>query len=113
MGLRLFLALGAAGWSGYAAHVERAITVIESIKTELLARGWTAVNESPLAVLCVLPPAGSPPVREIVARVLAAGQAWVAPAAFEGRDVLRICATHGETNAQDVGILVDALEAAR
>ena len=42
-----------------------------------------------------------------------AGRAWVAPAAFEGRDVLRICATHGETNAQDVRILVDALDAAR
>ena len=112
MGLRLFLALGAAGWSGYAAHVERAIAVIESVKGRLLKHGWTAVNESPLAVLCVLPPAGSRPVREIVARVLAAGRAWVAPAAFEGRDVLRICATHGETSVQDVEILVDALQAA-
>ncbi|HXW64351.1 MAG TPA: hypothetical protein VEK74_04660, partial [Burkholderiaceae bacterium] len=101
-----------AGWSGYAAHVERAIAVIESVKGRLLKHGWTAVNESPLAVLCVLPPAGSRPVREIVARVLAAGRAWVAPAAFEGRDVLRICATHGETSVQDVEILVDALQAA-
>lgn len=113
MGLRLFLSLGTAGWSGYAAHVERATAVIACIKKKLLERGWTVANDSPLAVLCVLPPPGSRSVREIVAAVLAQGRAWVAPALFEGRDVLRICATHGETSAQDVEILVDALQAAR
>ncbi len=113
MGLRLFLSLAAAGWQGYGAHVERAVQVIECAKARLLARGWSVVNDSRLAVLCVLPPAGSPPVREIVSRVLASRRAWVAVAKLEGRDVLRICATHGETTLTDIDELVAALEAAR
>jgi hypothetical protein len=44
--------------------------------------------------------------------VLASGRAWVAPATFEGRDVVRICATHGETTLADVAELVDVLHAA-
>ena len=37
LGLRLFLALAAAGWEGLGAHVERGVEVIERIK-ERLAR---------------------------------------------------------------------------
>jgi glutamate/tyrosine decarboxylase-like PLP-dependent enzyme len=113
LGLRLFLALGAAGWQGYGAHVERAAQVIDSARERLAARGWSIANDSRLAVLCVLPPAGSPPVRDIVRRVLASGQAWVAVAKLEGREVIRICATHGEITSADVDVLVSALEAAR
>ncbi|MGH8206835.1 MAG: pyridoxal phosphate-dependent decarboxylase family protein, partial [Steroidobacteraceae bacterium] len=57
MGLRLFLSLAAAGWDGYGAHVERAVAVIAQVRARLTARGWSAVNEAQLAVLCVLPPA--------------------------------------------------------
>jgi glutamate/tyrosine decarboxylase-like PLP-dependent enzyme len=113
MGLRLFLSLAAAGWQGYGEHVERAVQVIESAKARLAARGWSVVNDSRLAVLCVLPPAGSAPVREVVRRVLASNRAWVAVAKLEGRDVVRICATHGETTSADVDELVAALDAAR
>ncbi|MGH8297642.1 MAG: pyridoxal-dependent decarboxylase, partial [Steroidobacteraceae bacterium] len=113
MGLRLFLSLAAAGWQGYGAHVERAVQVIEYAKARLAARGWNVVNSSRLAVLCVLPPAGSAPVREIVRKVLASGRAWVAVAKLEGREVVRICATHGETTMADVDELVTELDAAR
>lgn len=112
MGLRLFLSLATAGWEGYAEHVERAVQVIERVKERLLARGWTAANDSHLAVLCVVPPPGAAPIREIVRRVLATGRAWVAATTFEGREVVRICATHGETTLADVDELVRALEAA-
>jgi hypothetical protein len=44
--------------------------------------------------------------------VVESGRAWVAPATFEGRDVVRICATHGETSQTDVEELVAALTAA-
>jgi glutamate/tyrosine decarboxylase-like PLP-dependent enzyme len=111
LGLRLFLSLGAAGWPGLGAHVERSVAVIAQVRELLAARGWTVVNESPLAVLNVLPPA-SQDVRELVRRVVASGRAWVAPATFEGRDVVRICATHGETSPTDVAELVAALSAA-
>ena len=113
LGLRLFLSLGAAGWQGYGAHVERAVQVIDCAKAQLAARGWSIANDSRLAVLCVLPPSGFPPVREIVRKVLASGRAWVAVAKLEGREVIRICATHGEITTADVEELVSALEATR
>ncbi len=113
MGLRLFLALATAGWPGYAAHVERAVEEIARVKERLRGLGWSAVNDSRLAVLCVTPPAGSREIREIVARVLASGRAWVARSHFEGREVVRICATHGETRLADVEELVDTLQSAR
>jgi glutamate/tyrosine decarboxylase-like PLP-dependent enzyme len=111
LGLRLFLSLGAAGWQGYAAHVERATAVASLARAQLEARGWSTVNDSQLAVLCVLPPSGYPPIRDLVRRVLDSGRAWVAVAKYEGREVIRVCVTHGETSEQDVGELVAALEA--
>jgi glutamate/tyrosine decarboxylase-like PLP-dependent enzyme len=113
LGLRLFLSLAAAGWDGYGRHIERAVRVISTIDRALRAREWRIANHSELAVLCTLPPPGSLAPREIARRVLASGRAWVAVTQFEGREVLRICATHGEISAQDVEILVDTLEQAR
>ncbi|HSZ10396.1 MAG TPA: pyridoxal-dependent decarboxylase [Steroidobacteraceae bacterium] len=109
LGLRLFLALAAAGWDGMGAHVERGVEVIERIKQRLLALRWTIANDSPLAVLDAIPPAHLGEVRDLVRRVVASGRAWVAPALFEGRDVVRICATHGETGMDDVDALIVAL----
>jgi len=109
VGLRLFLALTAAGWEGLGAHVERGVKVIDRIKEGLLALGWTIANDSPLAVLDVIPPAGFGDVRTLVRRVVASGRAWVAPTLFEGRDVVRICATNGETGPEDVTALIAAL----
>lgn len=121
LGLRLFLALAIAGWQGYGAHVERAVAVIDQVKERLLERGWLAANDSRLAVLCAVPPSpqaspnasgvgsGSGDVSAIVSRLLASGRAWVARTTFEGREVVRICATHGETSLADVEELVRGL----
>ena len=111
MGLRLFLALAAAGWSGLGAHVERAVAVIARVREKLEALGWTVANSSELAVLDVVPPGGAD-VRALVRRVVSSGRAWVAPTTFEGRDVVRICATNGETSDSDVDELIAALSAA-
>jgi glutamate/tyrosine decarboxylase-like PLP-dependent enzyme len=113
VGLRLFLALAAVGWAGYAAHVERSVALIGSLADRLSALGWIVVNEPLLAVLCVEPPTGSAPVRQIVERVVASGRAWIAPTRFEGRDVVRICATHGESSDIDIAELVAVLQSAR
>jgi len=109
LGLRLFLALAAAGWEGLGAHVERSVDVIERVRELLVCTGWTVANESALAVLDVVPPAELGNVRSLVRRVVASGRAWVAPTTFEGRDVVRICATNGETTLEDVNALVAAL----
>jgi aromatic-L-amino-acid/L-tryptophan decarboxylase len=109
LGLRLFLTLAAAGWEGLGAHVERGAAVIERVKERLLASGWRIANDSPLAVLAAVPPAELGDVRALVRRVVASGRAWVAPTLFEGQDVVRICATNGETRLEDVNALVAAL----
>jgi glutamate/tyrosine decarboxylase-like PLP-dependent enzyme len=109
LGLRLFLALATAGWEGLGAHVERGALVIERVKERLVGRGWTIANESALGVLDAVPPAELGDVRALVRRVVASGRAWVAPTTFEGRDVVRICATNGETTLEDVNALIAAL----
>jgi glutamate/tyrosine decarboxylase-like PLP-dependent enzyme len=109
LGLRLFLALAAAGWDGLGAHVERSVEVVDRVKERLVGLGWTVANDSALAVLDAVPPAELGDVREMVRRVVASGRAWVAPTTFEGRDVVRICATNGETTMEDVNALIAAL----
>jgi aromatic-L-amino-acid/L-tryptophan decarboxylase len=113
MGLRLFLSLGAGGWSAHAAHVEHAIWLAHGLANIMTARGWTVANEPRLAVVCLEPPPGSLSVREIVQRVLASGHAWLSAATFEGRDVIRACVTHGETSPDDIGAVADLLEEAQ
>ena len=108
-GLRLFLSLAAAGWAGYADHLERAIGLAEQLKHQLSRGDWRVVNDSSLAVLCIEPPPGFGEVRSIVGKLVASGRAWVSVATFEGRDVIRACITHGETTQQDIKALVSAL----
>jgi aromatic-L-amino-acid/L-tryptophan decarboxylase len=111
LGLRLFLALATAGWEGLGEHVERGVEVIECVKARLIASGWRIANDSPLAVLAAIPPAALGDVRALVRRVVASGRAWIAGATHEGQDVVRICATNGETTLADVDALVAALNA--
>ena len=114
IGLRLFLSLGSAGWAGHGAHVERSFVLIEQLKQALEQRGWSVVNgNDALAVACLLPPAGSKSVREIVGQVLDSGIAWVSVATFEGRDVIRACVTHGQTSPDDIDQVAEALDNAR
>jgi glutamate/tyrosine decarboxylase-like PLP-dependent enzyme len=109
LGLRLFLALAAAGWEGLGAHVERGVEVVQQIKVRLVASGWTVANDSALAVLDAIPPPALGDVRALVRRVVASGRAWVAPTLFEGRDVVRICATNGQTGEKDIDALIAVL----
>jgi len=112
LGLRLFLSLAAAGWNGYAEHVERSLELTEMLKQELHARNWIIANDSALGVLCVQPPHGLGNARAIADRVLASGKAWIATTKFEDSPVIRACVTNGETTADDVRELVKALQAA-
>jgi glutamate/tyrosine decarboxylase-like PLP-dependent enzyme len=111
LGLRLFLSLATAGWHGYAEHVERSIDLMALLREKLAAAGWMIANDSALAVLCIEPPSGWGEVRALVARVTASGQAWVAAATLEGRDIVRVCLPHGEASEEDILALVKALNA--
>ncbi len=112
IGLRLFLALASAGWAGLGAHVERAVEVIARVRAALILRGWTIANDSQLAVLDALPPARLGEARTLVRKLGASGRAGVAPTTFEGREVVRICATNVETSLEDVDALIAALDEA-
>jgi glutamate/tyrosine decarboxylase-like PLP-dependent enzyme len=112
MGLRLFLTLSAAGWGGYAQHVERSVDLAGSLARRLSDKGWRIANEPALAVVCAEPPAGLAPTRDVVERVVASGRAWVSTLNFEGRDVVRAAITHGETTEDDVAAVAEALHAA-
>jgi glutamate/tyrosine decarboxylase-like PLP-dependent enzyme len=111
LGLRLFLSLAAAGWDGYGAHVEHSVAMIGLLRTALEAKAWRVANDSTMAVLCLEPPERGD-VRAIVRHVVGSGRAWVSAASFEGREIVRACATHGETSADDVGELANALQEA-
>jgi glutamate/tyrosine decarboxylase-like PLP-dependent enzyme len=112
MGLRLFLSLAAAGWRGYSEHIEQAIELAAYARELLEMKGWRVLNNSPLAVLCVVPPNGRASLEAIVERVLISGDAWVSIASYEGEKVIRACVTNGETAKEDVEALVEALERA-
>ena len=111
-GLRLFLSLGAAGWAGHAAHVERAVTLGRLLAQTMTGRGWSVVNDPAMAVVCLQPPPGSPAVAAIVARVLQGGNAWVSAGKFGGKEAIRACITHGETTEGDIHAVADALVSA-
>ena len=109
LGLRLFLGLAVAGWDGYANHVERAICLADELRKMLEAHGWRCVNESPLAVLCMVPPTGKMDPRTIAASVVESGVAWISAVDFEGVSSIRACLTSGETDENDVIALANAL----
>ena len=102
VGLRLFLSLGVAGWQGYAAHVEHGISLIQRLTDELIGVGWTLVNDSQMAVACLVPPTNGLSVEELVARVVESGDSWVSVTKFEGQSVLRACVTNGHATTADI-----------
>jgi glutamate/tyrosine decarboxylase-like PLP-dependent enzyme len=102
LGLRLFLALAASGWDGYAKHVEHSVELGQLLANTVTAFGWAVVNTPALAVVCMTPPPGSAGARQIVQGVVASGGAWVSAGKFEGQDVVRACITHGQTSATDI-----------
>lgn len=112
MGLRLFLNLAAAGWAGYGRHVERAVDLAALLRNEMIGRGWTVANNSPAAVVCLVPPTGRAAPAAIVRRVLAGGEAWVSLARFEGAEVVRACVTHGRSGGDDIAFLAAELDRA-
>ena len=109
LGLRLFLALASAGWEGLARMWSAASWWSDAIKERLLASGWTH-RERFAAGGARCRSAGRAWGRaDSGAPGGGLGRAWVAPTTFEGSDVVRICATNGETTLADVDALIAVL----
>ena len=109
VGLRMFLALGAAGWDGYAEHVEHTITLTTRFTDNLIRAGWTRANGSALGVSCMVPPQGNEAVQRYVDAVHQDGRFWISKAMFEGKPVLRACATNGRTDESTIDQLTEFL----
>lgn len=112
IGLRLFMNLAAGGWAGYGRHIERALSQADWLAHALQEEGWSLINHSPLAVLCLRPPPQAPAPAAIARAVLRSGAAWISAGHFETIPVLRICITSGRTSAADLRMLVAALRTA-
>ena len=110
LGLRLFLSLAVAGWSGYAEHVERTIALADELAEKVaMLGGWRVLNGHTGVVCLEPPPHYRQDVRMVVKRIVASGRVWVSVAEFEGCDVIRSCLTSGETTRDDVAELVRCL----
>ncbi|MDE2728480.1 MAG: aminotransferase class V-fold PLP-dependent enzyme [Gemmatimonadota bacterium] len=109
VGLRMFLALGVAGWDGYAKHVARSIQLIDRFVGKLKQNGWSLMNASPMAVACMVPPEGQDVIQRYVDAVLEDGRFWLSQAVFEDRPVMRVCVTNGRTREEDIDALVEFL----
>ena len=113
IGLKVFLSLAVAGWSGYEEVIEHMVRMGALLKDELRASRWRVVNETPLPIACFVDEGGTDP-QMIVNRVLASGQAWCSTTMLGGHGmVLRACITNYATQEEDVRGLVAALNAAR
>ena len=109
VGLRLFLALGAAGWGGYGEHVERTIDLTDRLTAKLKEGGWTHANASAMGVTCMVPPDGNHAVQRYVDAVHEDGRFWISKAVFEDAPVLRACVTNGRTGENTIDGLADFL----
>ncbi len=109
VGLRLFLALGAAGWKGFGEHVDRSISLTDRLAEKLTISGWTHANHSPMGVSCMIPPDGHQAVQRYVDAVHEDGRFWISKAIFEDNPVLRACVTNGRTDETVIDNLVELL----
>ena len=109
VGLRLFLALGSAGWEGYAEHVGRTIELTDRLTHKLKQGGWAHANKSAMGVSCMVPPEGNRAVQRYVDAVHEDGRYWVSKAIFEDAPVLRACVTNGRTDEGTIDGLANFL----
>lgn len=108
IGLKVFLTLLVAGWDGYAAAIRHQTSMGDLLRQELARSGWRVLNQTPLPVVCFLPPEGWPETAEQVAmRIVASGKAWISTTVIGGgQRVLRACITNYRTQPTDVYALL-------
>lgn len=119
IGLKLFLSLAVAGWEGYAAVVRAMTAIGDELRRQLTSAGWKIVSDTPLPIACFVD-ARSPHgatreyLEEIARAVVESGVAWISATRLRGTEpALRACITNYRTSAEDIRLLVAALEKAR
>jgi len=118
IGLKVFLSLAVAGWSGYETEIRRQVSLGDYLRTQLTAAGWQIINDSPLPVVCFMDPThpqgrAYPYLKNIAARVVSAGNAWISTSNISSLPALRACVTNYRTAERDVDMLINELSVAR
>jgi glutamate/tyrosine decarboxylase-like PLP-dependent enzyme len=115
IGLKVFLSLAVAGWSGYEEAIRHQTEMGELLRVALRKGGWRIINDTPLPVVCFTDPGGedAPHLQQIVAEVLRRGEAWISTTVIGGKPVIRACITNYATSEREVQALVASLEKAR
>jgi aromatic-L-amino-acid decarboxylase len=117
IGLKLFMALATIGQAGYSSIIEGQLVLGRALRSQLLARGWRVLNETPLPLVCFAPALKSgdeaAAVRAIESYVVGSGKAWMSSVSLRGKLALRACITSYESTADDVHALLDLLDEAR
>lgn len=110
IGLKLFLSLAVAGWSGYEEAIRHQVAMGDRLRRQLGQQGWAVINESPLPIVCFRRRGGPPlDLEAIAADVVASGAAWISTVSLDGEPALRACITNHRTAAEDVDALVAAV----
>jgi glutamate/tyrosine decarboxylase-like PLP-dependent enzyme len=113
IGLKVFLSLAVAGWSGYEAAIAHMTAMGALLRRELQSSGWRLLNSTPLPVVCFADEQGAPP-EEIVRRVVAGGEAWISSTLLaRSIPAIRACITNYRTGPDDVRALAASLDRAR
>ncbi len=119
IGLKVFMALAAAGWRGCASAIRHQVEMGRLLRRKLEESNWTIINRTELPVVCFVdgksPDGESAPFLEAIARaVVASGKAWISPTSLdEETPVLRACITNVRTQPDDIRALVQTLNEAR
>jgi glutamate/tyrosine decarboxylase-like PLP-dependent enzyme len=117
-GLKVFLALAAAGREGVAAQIDRDVALGDRLREGLRDDGWRVRNHTALPIVCFDDPAvghdRSPAhLHAILDAVVAGGTAWLSQVALDGRPALRACITSYRTSEDTIASLRRQLVAAR
>lgn len=119
IGLKVFLSLGAAGWSGYAETLRHQAEMGDYLREMLTTSGWEVVNNTALPLVCFVDAVHangreSSYLNAVARHILSSGRAWISTTSIgSGISVLRACITNYRTQAEDIDALVLYLEEAR
>lgn len=116
-GLKVFLALAAAGRVGLGAQIDRDMALGDRLRAGLSADGWRLRNRTELPIVCfddpdVEPVHSAAHLRAIIDTVTATGRAWLSLVTLDRRPAVRACITSYRTDETTIAslrrLLVDA-----
>jgi glutamate/tyrosine decarboxylase-like PLP-dependent enzyme len=118
IGLKLFLSLAVAGWSGYEEAIRHQTAMGDRLRDGLRREGWLVVNDTPLPLVCFIDGGAdggrAEHLEALAAAVVGSGEAWISIASLgETGPALRACVTNYRTGPEDVDALIAALGRAR